>query len=175
MSGGRKGNLLAFPPKQKTPLKGDVVEDVEVVETRVVDLVAALMPGFDEFEADKIPLLQNLWTEIAGVVHEIGFLDKTTVLAVRDIVPIYLFYRQANAQILEEKLTFKIIGGRNGDQVKVHALIGSATAWKKLINSFSGDFGLTPIGKKKLDDVADQGVLPLAQPTGRFNNNGNFD
>lgn len=174
MSGGRKSNIYALTPKAKTPLKGEIVEVEDVVETRVIDLVAELMPGFDEFEAKKRPLLQKLWTEIAGVVHEIGFLDKTTVLAVRDIVPVYLFYRQANAQILKEQLTYEV-KGRNGDQVKVHALIGSATAWKKLINSFSGDFGLTPIGKKKLEDVADQGVLPLAAPTGRFNNNGKFD
>lgn len=172
MAGGRKSNILSMTPKAKIPMTGEVVE--EVVEARTVDLVALLMPSFSEFEKKQIPLLQSIWTEVAGVVNEIGFLDSVTMLAVREIVPIYLFYRQANAQILKEELTYQV-KGRNGDQVKVHALIGSSTAWKKLINSFSGDFGLTPIGKKKLEDVADQGVLPLAEKKGRFNNNGKFD
>ena len=55
--------------------------------------------------------------------------------------------------------TTYIAYGRNGKQVKAHALIGATTAWKKEINSFIGDFGLTPVSKKRLEDVAEQGDL----------------
>lgn len=166
---GRKPIILSNIYAIGGKLKGEVVEpddEVEAVEP-AENLVELLMPSFGEFLKIDAENMRRLWVEIAGVVNQTGYLNEINALAIRDIIPVYNFYRAANVEILEQGKTY-MVEGRNGDQMKSHALIGAVTAWKKEINSFIGDFGLTPVSKKRLEQVAEQGNLFGAE----FANNG---